>query len=105
VEPSALDVALVVGFAGRLTRLAVDDSIAEPFRNATRWLGRRLHGEIGLVWADDLVTCPWCVGAWLSLAVVVSFAAWGAPPAGRVVAAVLGVSYAVGRLAPLEPEE
>jgi hypothetical protein len=105
VEPSALDVALVVGFAGRLTRLAVDDSIAEPFRNGARWLGRRLRGEDGLVWADDLVTCPWCVGAWLSLAVVVSYAAWGAHPAWRVVAAVFAVSYAVGLLAAVYREE
>ena len=46
--------------AARLTRLVTEDTITEPVR----------------VWASDkpfvyeLVTCPWCIGFWISLGCV-----------------------------------
>lgn len=92
-----LDVALIVLAAARLTRLAVVDSIAVTFRNGARRVGRTLAGTRGLVWADDLVSCPHCIGAWLSAAVVVSYAAW-AGPTWRIAAGALAVSYAVGHM-------
>lgn len=97
MDTLALDVALIVLATARLTRLAVVDTIAVGFRNAARWVGRTLAGTRGLVWADDLVSCPHCVGFWLSAAVVVSYA-WWAGPTWRVVAGALAVSYAVGHL-------
>jgi hypothetical protein len=47
--------------AFRLVHLVNKDRIAEPLR--------RLGGRAGLKWID-FVTCPWCVGMWLSGGVV-----------------------------------
>lgn len=97
MDTLALDVALVVLAAARLTRLAVVDTIAVPFRNAARRLGKTIAGQRGLVWADELVTCPHCLSVYVSAAVVVSYAAW-AGPTWRIVAGALAVAYAVGHL-------
>lgn len=98
MEPDLFDAVLVVGAAARLTRLVTDDTIGRPARDALRTAGRRLAGADGLVWADELATCPWCAGFWVALAVVASWAAWGAHPAWQAVAGVLAVAWAVGWL-------
>jgi hypothetical protein len=56
--------ALVIGLAAfRIYRIAGVDQITEPFHgrlNASR------H-PVGM-WFSDLVSCPWCIGWWASLA-------------------------------------
>lgn len=50
--------ALIALAAYRVTRLiAVDDITYRP----RQWVGRRLPPYV-----DALVTCPWCVGFWVS---------------------------------------
>lgn len=49
----------------RLTRLVVADDIAEPVRV-------RLHGRV-----LSFAACPWCVGFWLSGAVVLGAFLYG----------------------------
>ena len=52
----------------RLVRLVTRDRIAAPLRT--------LGGRAGMKWTD-FVTCPWCVGFWISLGVIVaSLTAW-----------------------------
>lgn len=88
---------LVLGAAARLTRLVTVDSIADPLRDGVRMAANRV-GPRTLVWADDLVTCPHCVGFWATLAVLATAAAWGHTAAWRFVAATLAASYVVGHL-------
>lgn len=93
----ALDVALILFAAARLTRLATVDTIGGPFRTLLRATGKTLGGGRGLVYGDELATCPHCLGFWAAAAVVVSYAAW-AGPAWRTVAGVLAASYVAGHL-------
>jgi len=76
---------LVVGLAGyRLTRVVTSDSISDPFR---AWLWDRAYTHAGMTydfqhdtqapavrskawrWVYDLLSCPYCLGFWLTLAV------------------------------------
>lgn len=92
MEPTLLDALLVLGFAARLTRLAVIDDIAEPARVAlVRVVPIRL-----LDWAQGLVSCPFCIGFWISAAVVASWIGWGDLLLWQAVAAAFTVSYAAG---------
>lgn len=92
-----LDAALIVLAAARLTRLATVDTIGHPFRQVLRLTGLRLAGDRGLAYGDELATCPHCMGFWIALAVVGSYAAW-AGPAWRLTAGVLAVAYLAGHL-------
>jgi len=92
MDPSLLDIALVLGLAARLTRLAVVDDIAEPARVAlVKVMPTRIVG-----WVYALLTCPFCIGFWLSVAVVLSWLAWGSTVLWQAVAAAFTVSYLVG---------
>jgi len=81
--------------AFRLTRLVVDDSIAEAPRTALlRWSERpgraaNLRARLG-----ELVECYWCVGFWIALGVVTARRV--APDRWDPAAQVLAVSAAVG---------
>lgn len=95
MEPTVLDVVLIVGFAARLTRLAVADTIAEwPRILAVRAAGRISDGAVR--WTHALLTCPHCIGFWISAAVVASWAAWGHTAGWRLVAAAFTVAYIAG---------
>ena len=66
---------LILAIAGyRLYRLAASDSITErPRAWITGW--REVPGGVEQVhrrpqWIDDLVSCPYCLGAWISLGLV-----------------------------------
>ncbi len=98
MDPSPLELVLIVGLAARLTRLVVVDAIASRFRDWIRWIGEQIGDARGLVWADDLVTCPFCVGFWISAAVVASWATVGHTGVWRLVAAAFTLSYAAGHL-------
>lgn len=92
-----ITVVLVVGASARLTRLITADTIAGPLRaKLITWTKSTKVGEF--------ITCPWCIGFWISVAV--TYAAWevnGWPLTGQSLAAGIGLalstSYAVGILA------
>lgn len=66
-----LDEIIVLGFAAsRVTRAISLDEISAPAR--ARLEARANRGGTALVWSHKLVTCPLCVGWWVSL--VLSFA-------------------------------
>ena len=97
MDPTLLDVVLVVGFAARLTRLAVADTIAEwPRILLVRSAGKVSAGAVR--WAQGLVSCPHCVGFWLSAAVVGSWVAWGQTGPWRAIAGAFTVAYIAGHL-------
>lgn len=121
---------LALGSALRLTRLAVTDTITQPFRNAiamryaaasaleshtlqthkysdspvARRVMRRLRRRANIwLWLVQLFECPWCIGFWISLAV----AAIALSPAASSIwiawpAIALSLSWLVGALAFLE---
>ncbi len=72
--------------AARLTRLVTEDTITEPLR----------------VWASDrpflyeLITCPWCIGFWISLGCVAAW--WTAGDRAVWLLAPFAVSYVAGWL-------
>lgn len=72
--PSWLRLLVVVLAAYRITRLIVSDSEDDedkkgfpPAVRARRWIVRRFGVESSWV---DLISCPWCVGFWVSSATV-----------------------------------
>jgi hypothetical protein len=86
--PAPWEFALLALAAWRLWLLIAEDTITEPAR-------RRF--VTGHRWREDLIECPYCLGAWISFAWVAAFWLW---PHGTLVAAVpLAVSAAVGVVA------
>lgn len=85
---------IVLGTA-RITRLITTDTIAEPLIDRLVFgIGRRnpTAGE----WVNSLLTCPWCIGWWLSVAVVLTYAQ--TPTVTTWLLAPWALSYAVGTL-------
>jgi hypothetical protein len=90
---------LSLGAATRLTRLAVEDTIGQPFRDylerrATKYNQTR-RGHVW-AWLVRLFECPWCAGLWLAagvtaLAVISHGAHWFLYPA-----IALTISYLIG---------
>ena len=59
--------AVVIGLAAfRLYRIAGVDSITEPFHGRLN-ASRTRVGQ----WFSELVSCPWCIGFWASVALSV----------------------------------
>jgi hypothetical protein len=86
VTPTPWEFLLLTLAAYRVWRLIAVDDIAEPIRAKIKPDG----------WWAALVECPWCAGAWISLAWV---AAWWAWEDTVVVAVPFAVSAAVGTAA------
>lgn len=89
----ALDLAVDVAAAARLTVLVTDDSITEPIREAVArtWPGSRL---------DVLVNCPACVGVWTAAGARAARTwapAWWDPVA-RVLAVALAATWTTNRV-------
>lgn len=95
MEPTPLELLLMIGLTARLIRLAVVDDIAEPVRIAVVRLAARL-GDAPTRWVLALISCPFCIGFWISLAVALTWAHAG-HTAGYGVAALAGtLSYLAG---------
>lgn len=79
---SVVDVLLLLGCTLRLTRLVITDDPGE-------WLQRRAAGQAetaggrrrALIWskASEGLGCPWCVGFWIGVLVLVTLALEGGP--------------------------
>lgn len=91
---------LIVGalLTARLSRLASEDTILDPWRDR---LGDRADRSPVWEWIWDLVTCRWCVSIWIAAAVV---AGWHVLPTTVwvTVGAVGAWSFATGLMARLE---
>ena len=89
-DPAALTVGALATF--RLTRLLVEDKIAEPVRDR---LAEDAEGRLAY-----FVTCPWCVSVWVGAGWVGLTAA--APRVARLAGAALAWSAVSGLLSSWE---
>jgi hypothetical protein len=92
---------LALGASLRLTRLVSMDGLTWPLR---RWAAAK-----GPRWLAGWLSCPWCVGFWVTLVCVA--AVWQAAPCPglawwwAVPAQALGTSWLVGLGANLVPDD
>lgn len=95
MELSILDAVLLVGLSARLTRLVVVDDAGEPLRLGVLRVCGALARERarGIDFAARLMGCPFCVGFWLSLGVVVSWLLAGDTLAWQAIALVFTLNY------------
>lgn len=101
---------VVLGLAAyRLTRLLVIDTIFEGSRNRLHtFLVNRQHGKLRLFWdkAHDLLSCTWCSGTWVSVALYSVFV-WHNPTDFTRLdwISVLAIAAIQGLLHSFEPED
>lgn len=82
----------------RLTRLIVQDDITAPLRERVRHAAMRSVDSPGIAAkVNTLLSCPWCVGMWVSFGVVAARRL--APAAWTPVAAALAFSAVTGVIA------
>lgn len=95
MELSILDAVLLVGLAARLTRLVVVDDAGQPVRIAAVRMSAALarDRDRGVDFGERLVSCPFCVGFWLSVVGVVSWLLAGDTLAWQAVALVFALNY------------
>lgn len=79
--------------AARLTRLWTQDSFP-PVVATQRRAYAVLHERHGVVWAEGLTSCPWCVGVWAAGGVVLARRA--APRAWAPLADLLAAAWVAG---------
>lgn len=95
MDPSPLELLLLVGLTARAIRLAVVDDIAGPARvAAVRVAG--VAGARASRWTAALLSCPFCIGFWISLIVAASWVAWGDTVGWRLAALAGTLSYVSG---------
>lgn len=79
-----IEVAVIAGLAGyRLTRAVTTDTITEPLRRglaAWAYPQEELEGggksrHVVRQWLFNLLTCPLCLGFWITLSVALAFQA------------------------------
>lgn len=109
----SLAIVVVLGFAAfRVTRVATADSITQPWRELLyrfAWDADHpvVNHGLGIVepapragwrtWFYELMTCPWCLGVWVSIGVYTLWR-WGGD-VGLAVVAVAGVAGVQGFIA------
>ena len=97
MDPSPLELLLLVGLTARTIRLAVVDDIAEPARVRTVQAAGAL-GDRPAAWTAALLGCPFCVGFWISCAVAGAWILAGHTLAYQAVAIAGTLSYVAGHL-------
>jgi hypothetical protein len=88
---TALTLALCLGASLRLWRVFEIDVIGQPLRK----LADKTPPKVG-----DFLACIWCLGFYISAAVVASGYYWGEQAWWIILSASLSVSYLVGQLHP-----
>lgn len=82
--------ALCLGATTRVIRLITMDTIP-LFAKPRAWVANRFGPDHALA---DLVTCPWCIGVWVSIPAVLSAYFWGHQIWWQLAAAILTLSHA-----------
>ena len=91
---SLLDAVLMVGLSARVTRLIVTDSIGIVFRVPVFVGYQTLLGkDRGARFAEGLLTCPFCIGFWISGAVLLSWVQFGHTLVWQLAAGVFTLNY------------
>lgn len=84
--PEPYELLLLAGAAARVTTLITEDAVLDtPRDRVTEWAVKRDHEKL-----TYFITCPWCVGWWVSLAAWASWQAW--PGATLILAALCAVA-------------
>lgn len=95
--PAPWQFALLALAAYRAWRLVAIDDITTPLRDRVTgrvfWDDKTQKHRYKLT-LDKLIGCPWCLGAWISIAVTVAWWVW--PHATLIVCVPFAVSAAVG---------
>ena len=93
--PSGVDLVVDALAAYRITRLVIEDKITEDLRTRVHVAALR-EIEDPATWSKvkTLLSCPWCVGFWISVGVV--GARLAAPRVWRPIATAFALSAAVG---------
>lgn len=86
---------LAVGAAVRLTRFAQADTAGRPVRWLILTVALRARGESGLIKADEMIACPWCIGWWISVATIAAMVAADGADWWRIAAGTLTLSWLV----------
>lgn len=86
---------LMIGATARLTHLVTTDLVSEPFRRWVENFELDHWGPEGLS-LSTLLSCPWCIGFWISCAV--GALTWWLGDYGwlQFIWAALSCSYVVG---------
>jgi hypothetical protein len=106
---------LALGAAFRLTRLLVEDTIAEPIH---AFLARKASPKISIelggpdhttktrvsAWFHDLISCYWCAGFWIASATTLAAAQLGSSDWFLYPAAALSLSSLIGIIATVLPD-
>jgi hypothetical protein len=101
---------LALGSTARLTRLGATDDITFRLREWLSFWGGVKEPEYRrrarlASWLYRLISCPWCLSAWVAPPVVAAAWLWGDRWFFVVPALALTVSYAVGYLASREGDD
>lgn len=91
--PAPYELVLLALAAARTWKLVADDTVLDRPRN---WLLERLDSDDDQPW-EYFITCPWCAGAWISLAWFAGWAVWA--DGTLALAALASISALVGGLA------
>ena len=93
-----IELVLALGLTTRIVRFAVVDEAGWIVRRPAYALGGAIGGDRGRAFFEDLFDCPYCAGAWISLAVAASWAAWSSTTGWRIVALAGTMSWVAGYL-------
>ena len=93
-----IELLLALGLTTRLVRFAVVDDAGRIVRKPAYAIGGAIAGARGRAFFEDMFDCPYCVGAWISLAVAGSWAAWASTTAWQIVALAGTMSWLAGYL-------
>lgn len=95
----AFDLILTVGLTARLTRFVVFDTAGSVVRLPLIKIADRVAPIRGYSWADELTSCPFCIGFWIALGVATTWAAFGSTTVWTVIALAATCSYVAGHAA------
>ena len=93
-----LSLVLAVGLSARLTRLVMVDDAGVMVRRPLMWLADTVAGDGGLRFVLSLLNCPFCIGFWVSVAVVASWALVGHTVGWQLVAGAFTLNYVQAHL-------
>jgi hypothetical protein len=93
LTPGPYELVLLALAAARTWKLLADDKVLDRPRD---WVLDRLDSDDDNPW-EYFITCPWCAGAWVSLAWYTGWVAW--PSGALALASLAAISALVGGLA------
>jgi Protein of unknown function (DUF1360) len=101
--PNWWEFLLLVLAAFRVWKLLAEDTILDRVRDASMLLAFKARGASGKQYWELFLTCPWCAGAWITLAWWGAWQAW--EHTTLVVATPFALSAVVGLVGSFTTED